>query len=165
MTTIRPAGDPVANMNKYSKFGRRRSTIGTVRCCLRVTLHWACMSCASGPARGDESAANASPHAYFSLAANQLFNQPVFSACRAPRQRPCVAYWAADRSGREYVAMQRAVVERTLQADRIACARLHPSLSHTGMLESFLVSRFRRSYHFAARTFTNVGTKGTPATL
>ncbi len=28
-----------------------------------------------------------------------------------------------------------------------------------------LVSRFRRSYHFAARTFTNVGTKGTLATL
>src|SRR5437899_10382018 len=28
-----------------------------------------------------------------------------------------------------------------------------------------LVSRFRRSYHHAARTFTNVGTKGTLATL
>src|SRR5262245_3718119 len=28
-----------------------------------------------------------------------------------------------------------------------------------------LVSRFRRSYHFAARTLTNVGTKGTLATL
>jgi len=28
-----------------------------------------------------------------------------------------------------------------------------------------LVSRFRRSYHLNPRTFTNVGTKGTPATL
>src|SRR5712691_449843 len=31
--------------------------------------------------------------------------------------------------------------------------------------ENALVSRFGRSYHFAARTFTNVGTKGTLATL
>src|SRR5215471_3855369 len=45
--------------------------------------------------------------------------------------------------------------------------------SHTSVLSAYrispasqsLVSRFRRSYHFAARTFTNVGSKGTLATL
>src|SRR5262245_24836174 len=33
------------------------------------------------------------------------------------------------------------------------------------MRSATLVSRFRRSHHFAARTFANVGNNGTPASL
>jgi hypothetical protein len=39
------------------------------------------------------------------------------------------------------------------------------SLEHPAALSRTLVFRFRPSYDFAARTFTNVGTKGTPATV
>src|SRR5262245_62952045 len=43
------------------------------------------------------------------------------------------------------------------------CARMKPN-QFIGDLARTLVSRFRRSYPFASRTHTNVGTKGTLAT-
>src|SRR5215510_969460 len=125
MTRIRPVGDRVGKMNKYSKFGGRCSTVEAARCCLRVTLRWACMSWVSGPAGGRESAAICQPHPYSSLAANQLFNQPVFLHTKAAATTSRPAACSARRRGGfvwHYLAMQRAVVEKTL-ADTRACHR------------------------------------------
>src|SRR5262249_45340861 len=74
---------------------------------------------------------------------------------------------------RERRARARKTQRREAQGgQRRAPARRNPPASHghgrpstVRSEQDILVSRFRRSYHLAARTFTNVGTKGTLAAL